>query len=562
MTETVRYSRIYLPDLSVGTGSGQVVLADGRVVSMDEVNLDLLAHQLSGRSGLLPIKVLDTKWYAMAGYNTLSDALVAIGTDTRTLLIATPLSIATATSIPSNVTVLLVGEGSFAIASGITLTFASPNVLQAPSRRIFSGSGSVVFTASGTVTPIWWGATGDGSTDDTTALQAALTAGAGGKVHIPAGTYLISTKLTVSAGTQVTGVGYGSVIKKGANIDMFEFGYNVAFDHLRLDGNGATYTGRGIIMTTGGAGNGKQDICKNWIYDTASYCIEVTASGAAWGLQIKDNMLDTYNLAAYSIKLPDTDSDGQRTISGNYCLGPGLNFGGATNTQVVGNLFGQGPTGVYNIGSVTMNAAVFKAVVTGNAFETNLRTTINGINGTWAGNSMNGGYEIASGATFNHVANIVGSDPIAEYDIDSSGNTTNEIYGSEHVFTPTWTGSVSNPAIGNGTIHGTYQRNGSVVTARYLIKMGSTTTYGSGVYALSLPPNVPAPTPYTQSAFASGAALMTDDSAGVSYPGVGFYNGTAFNLYNSVSAGGPVSPTVPFTWATDDVMRLQVTYVL
>ena len=40
-----------------------------------------------------------------------------------------------------------------------------------------------------------FGAKGDGITDDTEAIQAALYAGSGGMVYIPAGTYLISKQL-------------------------------------------------------------------------------------------------------------------------------------------------------------------------------------------------------------------------------------------------------------------------------------------------------------------------------------------------------------------------------
>ena len=144
MTETVRYSRIYLEDLDVGAGAGQVVLADGRVVTLSQVNLDLISDQLSRAAALLPYKVLGTRWYGMAGYRNLTDALAAIGTNTATLLVTTATSISTNTTIPTNVTLWLMGEGSFSVASGVTLTLSGP--LMAAFRTIFSGSGTVKFT--------------------------------------------------------------------------------------------------------------------------------------------------------------------------------------------------------------------------------------------------------------------------------------------------------------------------------------------------------------------------------------------------------------------------------
>ena len=52
-----------------------------------------------------------------------------------------------------------------------------------------------------------YGAKGDGTTDDTAAIQAALTAGAGKDVLGPAGTYLVSSSLTVPANTRFAGAG-------------------------------------------------------------------------------------------------------------------------------------------------------------------------------------------------------------------------------------------------------------------------------------------------------------------------------------------------------------------
>ena len=52
-----------------------------------------------------------------------------------------------------------------------------------------------------------YGAVGDGSTDDTTAFQSALTAAAGKELYVPAGNYLITSGLSVSNRTRVRGTG-------------------------------------------------------------------------------------------------------------------------------------------------------------------------------------------------------------------------------------------------------------------------------------------------------------------------------------------------------------------
>lgn len=55
-------------------------------------------------------------------------------------------------------------------------------------------------------------------------------------------------------------------------------------------------------------------------------------------------------------------------------------------------------------------------------------------------------------------------------------------------YTPTWSGSVSNPTIGNGTITGSYAYlSANTVMALIRIDVGSTSTKGSGNYTFSLP---------------------------------------------------------------------------
>jgi len=65
-----------------------------------------------------------------------------------------------------------------------------------------------------------FGAVGDGMTDDTVAVQAALNAGVGKTVYIPPGDYVISSKLLISPQTHFTGsvAGIGTNEKRGASL--------------------------------------------------------------------------------------------------------------------------------------------------------------------------------------------------------------------------------------------------------------------------------------------------------------------------------------------------------
>jgi len=54
-------------------------------------------------------------------------------------------------------------------------------------------------------------------------------------------------------------------------------------------------------------------------------------------------------------------------------------------------------------------------------------------------------------------------------------------------YTPTWTGAISNPALGDGSLSGDYELIGDTCTFNIVLTMGATTTYGSGSFIFSLP---------------------------------------------------------------------------
>jgi hypothetical protein len=144
------------------------------------------------------------------GFTNLSTAKAALGASPATLRYAADQSVNTLT-IPSNVELQPVDGALVTVAPGKTLALPDAVTVRWPRRQIFAGTGTVA-GLSRTV-PQWWGAKGDGATDDTVPIITALSAGKGKLVEFPGGhTYITNgTLLQFYGGTTITG--YGATLK-------------------------------------------------------------------------------------------------------------------------------------------------------------------------------------------------------------------------------------------------------------------------------------------------------------------------------------------------------------
>ena len=126
-----------------------------------------------------------------------------------------------------------------------------------------------------------------------------------------------------------------------------------------------------------------------------------------------------------------------------------------------------------------------------------------------------------------------------------------------------WTPTISGTgfAIGNGTIAGYAAKIGKFGFFRLDITFGSTSTYGAGPFAVSLPYTASS----NQSAQTQFPALAYDASAAKEYLLHGQMANTASLVLRGFNGGangeiGAVTSTVPITWATGDLIRLSGTY--
>lgn len=130
------------------------------------------------------------------------------------------------------------------------------------------------------------------------------------------------------------------------------------------------------------------------------------------------------------------------------------------------------------------------------------------------------------------------------------------IQASWSTYTPTW-GGTSDPAIGNGVLSGRYMRVGKTITANITIVMGSTTTYGSGTWTLSLP----VASVFTTTTYVNlGSVSMRDTSASANSTGVAILANQTTARMVVGSSNAFVSTTAPWTWANGDTLSVTLNY--
>ena len=161
----------------------------------------------------------------------------------------------------------------------------------------------------------------------------------------------------------------------------------------------------------------------------------------------------------------------------------------------------------------------------------------------------------------NNRVGVVNASPAYALDVTGDINASAAIriagnsIGTWTSWTPTWTSTGTNPAIGNGFIGGNYTRVGKLIVADAHIFAGSTTTYGTGVYVVSLPV-----TGVTNSSL-TGTVSFLDASAGyVAYHGTSIFNSTTAIEFRIGNGLGLWSPTVPVTMANGDQVRFTIVY--
>lgn len=128
--------------------------------------------------------------------------------------------------------------------------------------------------------------------------------------------------------------------------------------------------------------------------------------------------------------------------------------------------------------------------------------------------------------------------------------------GAWTAYTPTWEAATTNPAIGNGTLVGRYTSFGKMVVGNATITMGSTTTYGSGVWFLGLPvaAHVSDPLRFFIHLLDADVGERTGLGRKDSVSRVALFSN------NGAAVMGIVTATSPQTWAVGDSVAMAFAY--
>lgn len=172
--------------------------------------------------------------YDASTYGSLEAAIDALGVGPATIQYSTGQTVTKNWTIPAGVELMPL-NGAVINHGAFTISYAG-STARWPLAQVFNGTGTVTLSTSFNVFPEWWGAIGDGSTDDSAAIQTAVLVAAayGGVVVLQSCTYAIKSNITFPAEStgkiKIRGSGINSQLKGFASAGVtriLDFGTNV-----------------------------------------------------------------------------------------------------------------------------------------------------------------------------------------------------------------------------------------------------------------------------------------------------------------------------------------------
>ena len=398
-----------------------------------------------------------------------------------------------------------------------------------------------------------FGAIGDGVADDTAAIQAAINTQQ--SVYFPQGTYLCAG-LTFSTAFQHLYADSNVRLQKNANGPLATISANNVFARGLFFYGQTGYTGDCVVIT---GSNAKLEFCAA----NTTFGFAVKATGSSMHILGTCEHYYSADASGHAISIGTAATvtnyhviDGvqmQGSIGGVLCI----NTSGSITNSTIGNLtdptlYVANTRIVGDVSAIKSFCQINNCTISGNV------TFGDGVN-VYSGIGFGPNVFVQSGSTITVNANIRESHLCLSqldqtYVVDNLSGTGSDIgnmfFVGRKPYTCTWTASTANPSLGNGTITAFYTRTGSTTLVTVELLVGSTTTFGTGDWRFSLPTSV----------FGAylGAAVATDSGVTQYIGSVVAPAGVSYCVISTNS--GNATSTIPFAWATGDVLRFTIQY--
>jgi hypothetical protein len=150
---------------------------------------------------------------------------------------------------------------------------------------------------------------------------------------------------------------------------------------------------------------------------------------------------------------------------------------------------------------------------------------------------------------------LAGYVPGAADDWDMVLDALRGLTGAQTAYTPAWSSTGTQPALGDGTLTGFYLQSDKWIAMQTFLTIGSTSTFGTGFYQISLPK-----TP-VRSGQLLIAQVLDSSASSIRWSGAACITSVGtVGMRISVSDGALVGATVPITFATGDQLIISGVY--
>jgi hypothetical protein len=402
-----------------------------------------------------------------------------------------------------------------------------------------------------------FGAVGDGVTDDTAAIQAALNKE--GKVYVPLGTYRITSQLVVGSDCkELYGANrYTAVFVKEFNDDLILIDTDGFHLHnIGIDGQGSTYTGGGVVPR---GYNITIENCR--ITDTADSAVKVApciTSGALAATYLTvSNCFLAPTSGIYAIRSTGIDVSTCPTvrtfdrISGGSYL---VDFSGM-NYVTLSNSLGT---------HIKFDTDCSKAQIVNNRFTNAAESiTVYGQSHLIENNNFGfgAGYTITIDSTAAAVhfgdSNNVSVDGSLSYGVEHNvavgGIMKNRLSTNLATYAGEWLSDGTQPTVGNGVFNMYYKLENSLCYMTLFLSIGSTTSVGSGVYSFKLP---------FEARVSSFSSALITSSAGVHNVGVARVDGGSNVVYIYIQGASTAFNSTSVALGTGAVVSFALDYLV